>query len=36
MYVFCMYLLQAVSFPPRLGNQSDLFQCTQPVREIKI
>ena len=31
-----MYLLQAVSFPPWLGNESDLFQCTQPVREIKI
>ena len=31
-----MYLSQAVSFPPRLGNQSDLFQCIHSVREVKI
>ena len=31
-----MYLLQAVSFPPWLGNESDLFQCTQLVQEIKL
>ena len=31
-----MYLLQAVSFPPWLGNESDFFQCTQLVREVKL
>ena len=32
----CMDLLQAISFPPWLGNELDLFRRTQPVREIKL
>ena len=32
---FCMYLSQAISFPPGLGIESDLFACVHQAEEVE-